>query len=626
MSDRDADLAQRRKLEELERRLALLESVVHNTPTMLLRFDAQLRIQWMNWTQPPLGLSEVVGASLFDFIQPQDHDRVRQALEHLLKTGDPVRYETGGLGPDGRPAQYLSHAVRLVEDDGSYGGCLTIFDITSIVSRERRLADDELTLGVALEAVKLGRFSWDLRSNEVTWNARMYEILGQPAPVTLPEYLERIIHPEDRERVSRAGLERTFEELHRIYRPDGELRWVLVIGRTRYDADGRPEALYGGLLDVTDQRRLEEKVRHAQRIEALGTLATGIAHNFNNMLGVVLPTLELVSRSASGQSRELLDAAAGAARRAAEMVRKLMAFATPAPLAERVEVGALAKQVVEMCRSTFDPSVELECEVAPALPPAQAQAVDVEQVLMNLLVNARDAVSRPEVTSRRIHVHVDVPMDERLERRMIRLRVRDEGVGMSARIVEHAFDPFFTTKPLSEGTGLGLATSYAIVRELGGTIGIDSREGQGTTMTVLFPAALEAATTPEPPGPTSAPRQARVLVIDDEDGLRRIVAEALSEAGYVVDSANGGVQGLERAAAAAPDLVLVDRSMPGLGGRGLIDRLRATSPHARIVFFTGHDVGPEESRWVDGVIHKPVSLDALLAQVETHLREPPTGG
>lgn len=614
------------RVAELERSSArqpavFLEALLSALPAVVILFDHDIRIRFISRMVPGLAEERVIGAPALDFIPPEDHERARAAIDTALRSGRPGGYETVGPGPHGEHRHYQVFVAPVLEPDGTLGGCFVAIDTSHLRERERALAESEQKLRIALASTKLGLWSWDLRSGELLWDDRMRQLLGLTESLALPDYVEQAVHPDDRDAVRRSG-ERAlatgrFESVtHRVVRPDGEVRWMLTVGEVECDANGRPLRLTGGNLDITEQRALEEQLRRAQKMEAVGRLTAGVAHNFNNMLMAILPSLELLRRVAPVSHVALLDDAAAASERAADMVRKLMTFAGQRrPVDPRpCDAVALTRHIADMCERTFDRRIELRCDI-PAQPlHVRADAADLEQVLMNLLLNARDAVTDAGRDRPRIEViaSLEAP-DPRLPSAgaLVALRVRDNGSGMSEDAKQHAFEPFFTSKEVGRGTGLGLATSYALVRDLGGLIEIDSREGIGTTVSVLLPATAPVAAETAVPGRAPGLTDARVLVVDDEPLIRRLVQQVLESAGCRVRTAHDGDAALAKVAREPADVILLDRSMPGTAGVSLLGALRAHAPNAKIVYFTGQEVAPEEYANVDAVIQKPVRIDAL---------------
>lgn len=613
----------RARLAELERTsphevAAFLEALLVALPATVIRFDPGLRIRFVSRVMPGMREQDILGTPALEFIPREDRARARSAIQRALQSGQPEVYDTTGPGPNGESRTYQVFVAPVPEAGGELGGCFVAIDTSHLRERERALAESEQKLRIALGSTQLGLWSWDVASGELIWDDRMRQLMGRTDSLTLPEYVERVVHPDDREEVRR-GAERAMvtgrveATPHRILRPDGEVRWMLTVGEIQRDAEGRPMRLTGGNLDITEQRALEEQLRRSQKMEAVGRLTAGVAHNFNNMLMAILPSLELLRRVVPESHAALLDDATSAAERAADMVRKLMTFAGQRRSgdAQPCDAGALAQHIVGMCERTFDRHVTLRCDVSATARHVEASAADLEQILMNLMLNARDAVLEARRDKPQIDVLVSNDDGEDGGKRVV-IQVRDNGSGMSDLAKQHAFEPFFTSKEVGRGTGLGLATSYALVRDLGGRIDFDSELGVGTTVSVRLPTTeLPAAPEQAEPPPALPVRGARVLVVDDEPLIQRLIRQILEEKGYRVRAASDGAAALAELAREPADVILLDRSMPGAPGASLLGALRAAAPSAKIAFFTGQEVTPDERSEVDAVIQKPIRIEDL---------------
>jgi two-component system, cell cycle sensor histidine kinase and response regulator CckA len=393
------------------------------------------------------------------------------------------------------------------------------------------------------------------------------------------------------------------------------------------------------LRDLSVRRELEEQLRQAQKMDAIGRLAGGIAHDFNNLLAVILGATELAAMRLDPEHpshTELADVIR-AGERAAELTQQLLAFGRKQVLRPRVvDVNLVLAQIRSMLRRVVAEDIELE--LRPSLSPARIQAdpAQLEQVVLNLVVNARDAMTR----GGHLRIHVDTRTLDAAAARAIAdlqpgphviLSIADTGVGMDADTLRRAFEPFFTTKGPGQGTGLGLATVFGIVKQSGGAIVLDSEPGQGTTCTLYFPATSAA---PEPelaPGraPAHEPSAQTILVVEDDPQVRRIVVEILDRAGYLTVAADGPAAALELGARLRGqiDLLLTDVVMPGMSGKQLVDRLQAAEPTLEVLYMSGHTEASIVDRGVlaPGVrlLAKPIVRERLLAAVRSALATRP---
>ena len=477
--------------------------------------------------------------------------------------------------------------------------------------------DDDELVRLALEATGAGLWLYDLKTGVVTWNRRMFELTGLDAPVAPDRYLAWV-HPDDRVIVQQATnttmTSGAFHSLpHRFVRADGRVRWMQVFGKVMH-ADGAPVRIIGGNLDVTEQREMEERFRAAHRLETVGQLAAGISHNFNNLLATILPAIELARAVTTGEVQVGLDEAAIAGARAAELVRQVTTWSrkenTQSTTIEPID--ALVERVVGMCRRFFEPDIAIDVRVSTNAS-VRCQVAELEQAVMNLLVNARDALRDAASPRPRIEVSTMRASDA-----TVRVRVADNGPGIDAAVQGRIFEPFFTTKAIGRGTGLGLATVMACAKHLNGSVRCDSTPGQGSSFELFLPVAREAsAPTPAvtlPPGAGEA-----VLVVDDEAPVRRAIARLLLRHGYRVLQAEDGRAALEVLRRDdAVTVVLLDQAMPSGLGALVVPDIRALRPGLPILMHTGHDVAEEHRALVDEVLLKPVPTEALLRALQKH--------
>ena len=381
---------------------------------------------------------------------------------------------------------------------------------------------------------------------------------------------------------------------------DGALRYFVSIQR-----DVTPER-----AAQHAQRRMEAEANHARKLEALGRLASGIVHDFNNLLAAVLANAELLAETVGGEDREIVGEILRAAQHGRGLTQQLMVFCRHDPRAPQViDVDEATRGALRMLRRLLGDGVRVETHLAAAPARARIDLTKFGQVLMNLCLNARDAM--PAGGCLTVRTAADAAR--------ITVTVQDDGAGIDAADRAQMLEPFFTTKPDGEGAGLGLATVMAILEGNGGALRVETAPGQGTTMRVLLPRADEDEDAPdasEPPG-APAPFPARLLVVEDDDGLRAVVERALRRAGYAVTAAASPGEALlvaERDPRVI-DLVLSDVAMPYLDGPSLVARLRAMRPGLRALFMSAH-AEPEVLRACEGaLLSKPFGVSELLARV-----------
>jgi two-component system cell cycle sensor histidine kinase/response regulator CckA len=444
-------------------------------------------------------------------------------------------------------------------------------------------------------------------------------IFGRPADILAmsPGAWLDAVHPDDRERVEQASYARArrddYDEVYRIVRPDGAVRWIRDRAFHVYNDAGDVHRLVGTAADVTEQRQLEEQLQQAQKMEIVGRLAGGVAHDFNNLLTVINGMTDLVLGGLPDDDplRTDLVQIRQAGERAAALTGRLLAVSRRQILKpELVDLGAVVTGLRDMIQRLVGEDVELVLELAPELASVKADPGQVEQVLLNLIVNARDAMPDGGVlTIETRSVHLDAvyaaehPGTRPGPHAMI--AVRDTGVGMDEAIRRRIFEPFFTTKALGKGTGLGLSMVYGIVKQSGGSIWFHSEPGHGSRFTIYLPqVAGPPSARPAPPPVSAARGHETVLVVEDEAPLRELAARVLTSAGYTVLQAANGPDALALLSRHPEPvhLVFTDVVMPGMNGRELAARLAVLRPSIRVLYTSGYT---EDAILRHGVLDDP---------------------
>ena len=457
------------------------------------------------------------------------------------------------------------------------------------------------------------------------------------------------VHPDDRDWTAGSWREAVSSGTlhngeHRLRRQDGSYRWMAVRAAPVRDADGTVEEWMGIEVDVTARHEAEDRIRsvesqllQAQKLEAVGRLAGGIAHDFNNLLTVISGTTSLAQDRVPASSPLAQDFAdiEYAANRAAALTRQLLAFSRRQSLnPEVIEINSVVSHLEGLLRRTLGEDLEFRMVLADEAGRVRADPGQLEQVLMNLAVNARDAMpDGGSLTIETAHMTIDgdyaathlgvEPGD------YVMLSVSDTGIGMDALTCARVFEPFFTTKAVDKGTGLGLSTVYGIVKQSGGSIFVYSEPGHGATFKIYLPRVAEAATDYQPDPPVIVASDARgrevILLAEDATDVRRFTARVLREAGYEVLEAESVEAGVSAAAAhpARIDLVLTDVMMPHGTGRNLVEQLRRLRPDIAVVFMSGYTDDTVLQRAViepgTAFIQKPFSPSLLLTQVRAVL-------
>ncbi|MGE0040079.1 MAG: response regulator [Vicinamibacterales bacterium] len=469
---------------------------------------------------------------------------------------------------------------------------------------EGALTETEDRMRFALEAAEVGTWDVDMATGAVQWSS-LTEALHGVAPGgfggTVDAFLE-LVHAEDRTAVGTemVSAPRERRESHLLYRttwPDGTVHWITSIGRTFHDGQGAPVRTGGVAFDVTERLNLEEQYRHAQKMEAVGQLAGGVAHDFNNMLTAIRGYSDLVAESLGddhplqaevGQIRQ-------AAERAAGLTRQLLAFSRRQILEPRVlNLRDVVVAIEPMLRRLIGEQVEIRV-VGDAVGNVQADRGQIEQVVLNLAINARDAMPGGGTLTLEL---ADTTLDDGHARLHmgstpgphVMLAVSDTGTGMDAQTQKRIFEPFFTTKAHGVGTGLGLSTVFGIVKQSGGNIWVYSEPGEGTTFKVYLP---RVDTPVEPASPAPAGRDFRgtetVLLVEDDEAVGALAQIVLRRCGYHVLFANLPSVALDLAAMnPGIDLMVSDIVMPGMNGVELMRRLGDSHPEMRVLFMSGY--------------------------------------
>ncbi|HEX5062736.1 MAG TPA: ATP-binding protein [Kofleriaceae bacterium] len=501
---------------------------------------------------------------------------------------------------------------------------------------ERRVGHERLQL--VTRATNDAVWDWDLRTNAIWWNEGMRTLFGvAPENVSTIDAWSSRMHPDDLPHVERSLFgaiqsgQHYWTDEYRFRCHDGHYANVLDRGYVIHER-GQAVRMVGAMLDVTERRRLEEQLRQAQKMEALGQLSGGIAHDFNNLLTVIQVNASLITRAPStGDAiREHAADIIQASERAATLTRQLLMVSRKQVLQPRiVDVNDVVRNMTRMLQRALGEAITLVAHCSTQLPPVKADVGMLEQVLLNLAINARDAMPQGGqltiATGEKMITEPDAVRGEDGPRGPhVFITVSDTGSGIAPDALPHIFEPFFTTKDVGKGTGLGLATVYGIIRQHQGWIDVASDPGRGTTFCFYLPATTARRPQHDARGGDDAdlPHGTEtLLVVEDEDALRLLVVNLLEKCGYTVYAAQNGAKALEQWPELRDkvQLVLTDLVMPGgVTGRELAERLRATAPALGIVYMSGYtsaQAGRGEPL-VDGVnfLQKPFQPD-MLAQI-----------
>jgi two-component system cell cycle sensor histidine kinase/response regulator CckA len=514
---------------------------------------------------------------------------------------------------------------------------------------EQDLRDSEERLSLAIQATQLGTFDITPRNGKVVLSEFLKRQFGLPPDaVASYETFLRALHPDDRERtrnnleaVMRPGSDGWYSgEFRAIGIGDEVERRITAWGRVFFDDRGLAARFVGITLDVSEPRRLEEEFRQAQKLESVGRLAGGVAHDFNNILTVIIGYAQMIlgDMPLLHPLRGPIDEIYKAADRAAELTRQLLAFSRHHVSETKIiNLNDLLSDLKKMLGRLIGEDIQLTLSLCKEAVLLRADPGRLEQVIMNLAVNARDAMpgggklniaTSPFVVDVRFaRIHPSLPSGP-----YVMLSVNDSGVGMSADLQSHIFEPFFTTKEKGKGTGLGLSTVYGIVTQCGGAIWVNSEPGKGSTFTMLFPAV--AGETPSVRSESAEPipsGKETILVAEDDSMVRKFIAGTLVRYGYLVLESSNGRAALELAGRhpGPIHLLVTDAIMPEMGGGELSEHFRSVRPGVPVLCMSGYsDRDLPQVEVPGGYIQKPFTPAALLTrvrelldQVSEHRRE-----
>ena len=586
---------------------------------------------------------EVIGEHFSCFYTAEDREQQvpRIALETVQREG---RFATEGWRVRKDGTRFWAHVLidRIRDPAGQLVGFATVTrDLTDRRAAEQELRASEERFRLLVQSVTdYAIYMLDPDGRVSSWNAGAERFKGYSSDEIIGEHFSRFYTEEDREAgIPRIALdtarnEGRFEAEGWRVRKDGSRFWATVIIDPIRNEAGELIGFTKVTRDLTEKRAIEEQLRQSQKMEAVGQLTGGLAHDFNNLLTGISGSLEMMQiRMAQGRTAEFdryLMAAQGAVKRAAALTHRLLAFSRRQTLDPKpTNVNRLLSDLEELVRRTVGPSIKVEVVGASGLWPTLVDPNQLENAVLNLCVNARDAMpgggrltieaANKWLDDRAARNH-DLPIGQ-----YVSVCVTDTGTGMTPDVIAKAFDPFFTTKPIGEGTGLGLSMVYGFARQSGGQVRIYSELGQGTTMCLYLPRHAEDDSVQEDvqlqTDLDAAGGGEVVLVIDDDPTIRMLVGEVLAESGYAVIEAPDGPAGLKVLDSNARiDLLITDVGLPGgMNGRQVADAARVSRPNLKILFITGYAENAVigQTRLENGmfVMTKPFQMDMLAHRI-----------
>lgn len=629
------DISDRRRME-----LALRESeekyrtVLEASPDPIVVYDEAGCVIYVNpafvntfgWSLP-----ELVGKRI-DYVPESESRQTMETINRLFDGKNVPSFETKRFTKDGRVLDIRISAALMRDAGGKpIGNVVTLLDITQekLMDRALRASEEGNRLLIAGSPVGIGI----VQDGKYAYvNPSLVKIMGCHAPEDIVNHSPlEFIAPEDRnataDRVAEilAGVDITANYRVRGMKKNGD-RFEVSVWPLRTDYLGKP-ALLAFVLDITEETRLKAQLVHAQKMEAVGTLAGGLAHDFNNLLQVVLGYSGFLLGKNPPGSRQYdhLRKINSAARRGADLVKELLTFSrktatSPCPL----DLNSQVSQVRSLLERTIPKMIKIELRLGEDLSIIEADPNQLEQIILNLAVNARDAMPDGGVVA--IETQNALLDSEYCKAHLgakpgmyVMLSVSDTGQGMSKDVLEHIFEPFYTTKDVGKGTGLGLSMVYGIVKQHDGYISCESTPGKGTIFRIYFPAVAKEEHRKEEKNADVAPGGTEtILVVDDEDSVRELAAEYLRESGYSVLTAPNGVEALSCFQQRCDEisLVILDLIMPDMGGKQCLQALLKSRPQAKVLIMSGQLSGGAASDVLElgakDFIEKPYDMEQLL--------------
>ena len=607
-----------------------------------------------------VGRNRLVKQPLTRYIVPEDQDVYYLHRKRALETGVRQACELRMFRRDGSPfwARMEMGAARGGED-GPPVCRTTVSDITEQKRAEEELKASRERLVESQKVARLGYYDFDVAAGTWTSSRILDEVFGIGAEYRRDvEGWSLLIHPEDRQSMldyfhdEVLGKTKPFDREYRIVRPSDQcVGWVHELGKVESDSRGKPVKMIGTIQDITERKQMEQEkrilerqVQQKQKMESLGVLAGGIAHDFNNLLMAVLGHAELALEEIPPASlvRRNLSEIMTAARRAADLSLQMLAYAGKAVVAvERVGLRDLVEEMAHLLKTAISKKATLNLNLDSGLPPIEADPSQIRQIVMNLIINASEAIGDrsgvitvsvgatrcDEEYLRKTELH-----DDPSPGLYVCLEVTDDGIGMDAGTRSRIFEPFFSTK--FTGRGLGLAAVLGIVRAHKGALNVYSDPGKGTTIKILFPSPEDAGKGARTKG--SFPQadwrgKGTILLVDDEESLLALGARMLENLGFSVLTAADGLQAVElyRQRGKEIDLVLMDLTMPHMDGAEAFGELRRLNPGVRVVIASGYAHEEVASRFVgkdiEKVLQKPYTLARLRESLAGLLPERPDG-
>ncbi len=640
----ERDIGARQQAEEqLARSEARYRSLTENLSDVIIQVSPEGIVEYCSPAATRVGgfdPADVVGSSIDRYIPERDHGRVGEAILRALQSKEPESLEFTLIHASGQEFPVEVTAFPIVEQDQVATLQCVIRDITERKQTEEELRRSEASLAQAQRIAHLGNWDWDIQKNELLWSDEVYRIFGlepQEFGASYDAFLTSV-HSEDREfvreSVDRAlSGEESYSIDHHVVLPDGSERIVHGQAEVSYDQTGQPSRMVGTVQDITQWKRaeeerelLEQQLFQAQKLEALGTLAGGVAHDFNNLLTAIIGMTELALRHVDPDSKAhaYLARIPEQGQSAAQLISSLMAFSRRTQSERRpLPLLPLVKEIGKVLKRLLPANIDVVVKWPQQVPVVRADPTQMQQVIMNLATNAQDAmpdggkltieVANVALNDEYCRQHADATPGD-----YVCLTVCDSGIGMIPEVQQRIFEPFFTTKGTGDGTGLGLAMVYGIVKNHSGFVHFYSEVGTGTEFRIYLPVAEEQTCADEEDVAEDTPCGEETLLLVEDDPAVLTVGKAMLESlGYSVMTATNGQEGLEvyRAHQDEIALVVTDLTMPKMSGMALYKAIAALNPAIKVLLISGYR-SPQElselsSLGLQGFVPKPFNLEGL---------------
>jgi PAS domain S-box-containing protein len=636
-------------LSDLTRSLDEVAGGIIITEEALAGADVEQLLRWCENQPPWSDIPIIVLASKQTGKRPLGSSNVLQRLGNVVLLERPINAETlvsaARATLRARRRQYQTR--KLLNDKERAATELRILNETleqRVEERARELDGARESLALAQDFAGMGSWELDLVTDTSRRSAQYDQIFGyseQQATWGQTHFLSHVVEEDQasvREAFARAAEGGALDLECRIRRLDGAIRWIVARGRAaEFAPDGRPLRMAGVIMDTTDRRQTEEALRQAQKMEAIGQLTGGVAHDFNNLLTVIVGGLDMMIRRPDNTERvvRLANAAMTAARRGEQLTQQLLAFSRRQMLRpETVDPNRLLMDFEPLARRAVGESIMLDFDLAPEVTPIKIDPAQFEAAVLNLIVNARDAMpdgGTVTVRSRNFHQTADAtPENGGLKPGdYVEIAVVDRGDGIEAGTLARVFEPFFTTKDVGKGSGLGLAQVYGFARSAGGSAAIQSEVGSGTVVRLYIPVSDGVVAEDPRASPDVAPLEPAasgetLLIVEDDEQVLGMAVESLQELRYQVIVSRNGKEALERLRGSGRiDIMFSDVVMPGgISGLQLAAEARRIRPELKILLTSGYTGGPGKSQIIDvdlPVLDKPYGRDELAQKLRAVL-------